>query len=127
ERERAKQAATKALSDRIDKIASLGTVPQVKALLNQTLSQFSGQLIPEYYNLETTTSNGFIVPAKTLAFGIRLIDLNSTKATIPVIKDDGTSEQVERAVLIKENPILTRRPFDQTQGTYCLHVASTTD
>lgn len=127
ERERAKQAATKALSDRIDKIAPLGTVPQVRALLNQTLSQFSGQLIPEYYNSETTTLNGFIVPAKTLAFGIRLIDLNSTKATIPVIKDDGTSEQVERTVLIKENPILTRRPFDKTQGTYCLHVASTTN
>ena len=127
QREKAKQAATKALSQQLEKIETLGTVAQTKQLLTTSLRKFSGQLIPEYYDVETTTPTGFVVPARTLAFGIRLIDLEFTKATIPVVKDDGTSEAVDRNILIRTNPLLTKKPFDKTQGTYCLGVGSTTE
>lgn len=127
EREKAKTGATNALSQQIDKIETLGTLSQVKPLLTTALSKFSGQLVPEYYDAETVTPSGFVVPARTLAFGIRLIDLEFTKSTIPVIKDDGTSEQVERTFLIRTNPLLTKKPFDKTQGSYCFSVGSTQD
>lgn len=126
-REIAKDGATKALSQQIDKIPKLGLATEVFSTVSAACSKFSGQLIPSFTDLETNIPIGPTVPARTLVFGVRLIDLNSTKATIPTIKSDGSAEQVEKNVPIKNNPLLKHKPFDKTQGTYCESIGSSTD
>ena len=125
-REIAKDGATKALTQQIQNIPTLGSAISVQATIKTACSKFSGQLIPNFGDSELTPVSGFAVPARTLSFGVRLIDLNTTKATIPTIKADGSSEQVERNLLIRNNPLIKNKPFDNTQGTYCESIVSTT-
>ena len=126
-REQAKNSATNALSQNIKSIEVLGLATAVKLLITNECAKFSGQLVPEFEELEKSNSFGFATPARTISFGIRLIDLDFTNTTLPSINSDGSATQVEKKLPIKNNPLLKGKPFDKTQGVFTFSVDSTSN
>lgn len=122
-REVSKQGATKALTQRIQNIPSLGLGTAVQSQLNEAVSRISGQLIPTFVDLERPQLDGSIPPARTTVFSIRLIDLDSTRITVPQIKPDGSSEQIEKTIDIRTNSYLSKKVFSKTLSTVCFGVA----
>lgn len=120
----AKAGATKALNQRIQSIQNLGLASQVQATVRNTTSTISGQLVPFFTetDLRLPTTN-LVTSARCFAYEVRLIDLETTKITVPQIKEDGTSEQVEKLINIKNSPYLKKSPFANTIATAIKSVA----
>jgi len=114
----AKQGATNALSQKLESLPSLDQATIVSQTLNSSCEKISGQLIPQFNETEAVFS-GIVVPARSATFGIRLIDLDITRITVPQIKADGTSESIDKDIAIRTNPYLTTAPFNNTIASFC--------
>ncbi len=113
-----KQGATNALSQQINTLPSLPSSAIVSSIIKSSCEKISGQLIPTFIDTETSTS-GIITPGRTAVFGIRIIDLDTTRITVPQIKEDGSTDQIEKDINIKSNTYLSTEPFKQTLATFC--------
>lgn len=114
----AKAGATNALAQRIQSIPKLGLSQTVQAQALATTQKISGQLIPVFADTDQTRPiSGLVTSARSFAYEIRLIDLDLAKLTVPQLKDDGTSETVEKLVNIRNSPYLKKSPFANTIGT----------
>lgn len=108
--------------------ASLQSIPQLPSdtntlqLINSILIRYSGQLIPTFSNSELTSIFGTVTPPRTLSFGVRLIDLDSTTINIPSIDLVGNTTQDIRLINIRNSQYLTNSPFAPTVSTYCLSI-----
>lgn len=118
----AKDGSTTSLAQTLQSIPSLGISTVVTGLITTALHQFSGQLIPVFTDLENVSTFGVVTPSRTLSFGIRLIDLDSTKITIPSITQDGTTTNIDKIINIRNSTYLKSKPFNNTLGTYCISV-----
>ena len=121
-RELSKKSGNVALTKQIEKVPILSETYNVKADILSASSQFSGQLIPNFEQSGISLYTGVVAPPRTLVFGVRIIDLDSTVSNIPVIKDNGTVTQSKKVIKIKDNPLLKYKPFKSTQATYCTHI-----
>jgi hypothetical protein len=113
----AKQGATNALSEKISSLPPLGSASTTSQTLSSLCKKISGQFIPYFDNDQITASIN--IPAFTAAFGVRLIDLDITTINVPQIKQDGSSESIDRYIPVKENTHLTNKPFNNTLATFC--------
>ena len=106
-------AAANAQNQKIQTLAPLtGTATSIKLQLQQAFQKISNQLIVSYSN-NGETINGLTVPGRTLGVTLRLIDQQVVKTKLPVIHDDGTTEQVDAFLPIKDSQDLTENIFDK--------------
>ena len=136
----AKQGSIKALSAKIDKLTPLPIDPILSTkglgkIISSSLSsdnlaklelqgitnQFSTQLTPIFGN-EVQSISGIQVPARTSAFSIKLIGLDSLSISTTVINPDNTSTVVNKDIKISKNSNLTKKPFNSTIGEYCIGI-----
>ena len=119
----AKNGATNALTQNIKDLPELPSAPQTEALLKELTAKSSGQLVPIFLPTEKAFPNGgIVIPARTVGFGIRLINLDSTEITYQDIKDDDSTEEIKRLINIRQNTNLSSSPFSTTLGSYCFSV-----
>lgn len=115
---RAKAAATNALKTRIQSIPNLGLATVVKATALNSTSQISGQLIPIFNDIDVVQPiTRLATSARSFAYEVRLLDLDNCKITVPQVKADGSTEQVEKTINIRNSPYLKFSPFANTIGT----------
>lgn len=100
------------------------TDDQVNSVITELTGLFqnySGQILPNFYNLEKVV-NGKAFPARITLFDIRQIDLNSVNAVIPKVKEDGSSSNFEKRINVKDNKYLSTNFFKETLGTRCINI-----
>ena len=114
----AKAGATNALKTKIQSIPNLGLAALVKANAIDSTSQISGQLIPIFNDTDTVQPiTKLATSARSFAYEVRLLDLDNCKITVPQVKADGSSDQVEKTINIRTSPYLKFSPFANTIGT----------
>lgn len=114
----AKAAATNALKTKIQLIPSLGLATSVELAALIATRQISGQLIPIFTDIDTVQPiTGLVTSARSFAYEVRLIDLDYCKLTVPQVKADGSSEQIEKIISLRKSPYLKFSPFANTIGT----------
>jgi hypothetical protein len=117
-RTRAKTGATNALKTKIQSIPNLGLATVVKANALAITNQISGQLIPIFNDTDVVQPiTQLVTSARSLAYEVRLLDLDRYKITVPQVKADGSSEQIEKTINIRTSPYLKFSPFANTIGT----------
>ena len=114
----AKQGATNALSNKISSLSPLDNAPTTSLTLSSLCNKISGQLIPNFNDTADVVS-GIVIPARSVTFGVRSIDLDITRITVPQINQDGTSDSIDKDIAIRTNPYLTNTPFANTIATFC--------
>ena len=118
-KEVAKQGATNALGAKIQTVSTLGLASSVETSLKLLTSQISGQLLVNFSEIESqSATTGIVIPARTATYGIRTVDLNELRITVPQVKPDGTSEPVERVIQPISSTYYTNQPFSSTVATY---------
>ena len=117
-RTRAKTAATNALKTRIQSIPNLGLATEVRDDALSTTNQISGQLIPYFTETDLRLpETSLVTSARSFAYEVRLINLENCKISVPQVKADGSSEQIEKFINIRTSPYLKFSPFSNTVGT----------
>ena len=114
----AKDGATKALASKISDVPQLNSVEtQAQLDLLSITSKFSGQLIPHFSKTEEAFGK-IIVPARTAAYGTRIIGLSSIEITVPQFKSDGTVNFTKKTIDPSNNQYVTLGCFGKTLGEY---------
>lgn len=113
-----KAAATNALKTKIQSIPNLGLAAGVKANALNTTKKISGQLIPIFNDIDVVQPvTKLVTSARSFAYEVRLLDLDNCKISVPQVKADGSSDQVEKTINIRTNPYLKFSSFANTIGT----------
>ena len=116
-RTRAKAAATNALKTRIQSIPNLGLATEVRGDALSITNQISGQLIPYFTETDLQLpETSLVTSARSFAYEVRLINLENCKISVPQVKADGSSEQIEKFINIRTSPYLKFSPFSNTVG-----------
>lgn len=117
---RAKNGATRALSQAIDKIQALPeTQLESQALISEIVNKYSSKLIPHFAGVLDEPFEGLIVPSRSLAFSVELVNLERTKISVPKKQKDGKLAADERTINIKNNRYVNSNCFSNTLATSC--------
>ena len=113
--------ATNSQNTQIQNIEALPSQATAQALIQNTFRKISRQLIVNF-EANSGTQNGLTVPSKTAGLTLRLIGKTAVFAKLPVIHEDGTTEQVDTIIPINGSPDLIKPLFSTKTSFSTQHI-----
>jgi len=113
--------ATNSQNTQIQNIEALPSQASAQALIQNTFRKISRQLLVTFQS-NTGTQNGLTVPSKTAGLTLTLIGKNGVSAKLPVIHDDGTTEQIDTIIPINGSADLIKPIFSTKTSFSTQHI-----
>jgi hypothetical protein len=114
--------ATNSQNEQIQNIPALpSNAISAQTLIQNSFKKISRQLTVSFQTT-STVQNGLTVPSKTSGLTLTLIGKNGVMTKLPIIHDDGTTEQVDAIIPIDGNPDLIKPIFSTKTSFSTQHI-----